>query len=204
MVRATLQAALDHAQEERHTAHAIDVRKSTLFSIADEDASGAIDKDEFDNLYDIIHKQTEKDVKRMFEANQATKVAQRRLHALACIMLLLLSFLGLSVAANSVMMHAIIEATKETKAGSDGVLRATDSDTPIQTSSITDVDGVLVTGDAHRHVLVDQSTYRTDLSSGAAQAALAETRERRAHEKAARDRTILEAQGKRVRKSESG
>ena len=54
--------SLRSSLDARKSAHVSDVRKKSLFDMVDHDKSGAIDREEFGELYDVLRDQTEKDI----------------------------------------------------------------------------------------------------------------------------------------------
>ena len=56
------QMSLRTSLNERKTVHAVDLRKQSLFQLADTDHSGMIDQAEFGELYDVVREQTEKEL----------------------------------------------------------------------------------------------------------------------------------------------
>ena len=99
---------------ERKSARATDLRKQSLFAIADADKSGLIDEAEFGELYDIVKERAVIDVAARMSAEKKAVSAKRKVKLFACFGLVMAVFLGLSVAANFVATLYVVDTQVST------------------------------------------------------------------------------------------
>ena len=95
--------------EERKMSRATDVRKKSLFAMADADKSGYIDEAEFGELYEVVKQKAEEDVFRKVTAEKKAVGLKRKMRLFACFGMAMAVFLGLSVAANFAVTFVLLE-----------------------------------------------------------------------------------------------
>ena len=111
------EATLDKATADRASQRVDDSEAGdSLFALIDKDGDGAIDKAEFQRIYGVIKKHVvdEHAATKVLEAKEATQ--RRRVKVLGCVGGVMALFLGLSVAANSLAIVHLLEASKDTAA----------------------------------------------------------------------------------------
>jgi hypothetical protein len=106
--RKTMNDALNHLDDKQG------LTSSKLFDLVDTDTSGQISKDEFAKMYNIIRSHIETEHKHEKDEHEKTLRAQKRTRFMGMVSLVLVIFLGISIAGNAATSYAVGEALKDT------------------------------------------------------------------------------------------
>ena len=80
-----------------------------LFSIVDVDGDGTLSKDEFKRLHSLVVENTRREVHNEHVMANKAKKAKRVSGALLCMLVAVMSFLAISVAANGILVSKIVD-----------------------------------------------------------------------------------------------
>jgi len=115
----------EHAKGKGVTDH----RKDSLFSMVNTSKTGAIDRSEFNSLYDVLKIEVKEEHEKEHKLEKVAEDAVRRTKTFAILALVMAIFLGTSVAANFGVIFAVVDGKITTKTESDGTMKTKDGKT---------------------------------------------------------------------------
>jgi len=93
-------------------------RKESLFDLVDQSKTGAIDKKEFDDLYEIIKEEAAQEAATNQRLTKKAEASSRRTKLFALFGVAMALFLGVSVAINFVVVYGVVDKQVRTTASS--------------------------------------------------------------------------------------
>ena len=123
--------------DEHDLAEKTNVRAERMFAKVDVDGDGVLSQGEFQSLYKAIEKEVHAEHVKEAHLTQEQSAARRRLKLLRGLSAVLILLVAVLLGGNAALVYALLEATKETEAGTGGVLEVRGSDEIAKTAEAT-------------------------------------------------------------------